>query len=198
MQEIILKAKLRQTGKSASSVVRNEGMVPGVYYAKGEQNISIKAHPLSLRPIVYTAHTRIVSLEIEETKESHKCILKDTSFDPVSDKLIHFDLQGIQEGEKLTVELPFKFVGQPAGVRAGGKMMTQIHKIKVKCLPSDIVEFFEVDVAPLNMGQSVALKDLDLAKYEYEQSPETVILTVTKPRGMQTATTDAPAGKGKK
>ncbi len=193
MQEIILKAKLRQTGKSASSVVRKEGMVPGVYYAKGEQNISIMAHPLSLRPIVYTAHTRIVKLEIDETNESHKCILKDTSFDPVSDKLVHFDLQGIQEGEKLTVELPFKFLGQPVGVRAGGKMMTQVHKIKVKCLPSDIIEFFEVDVAGLNMGQSVALKDLDLAKYEYEQSPDTVILIVSKPRGLQTAAT--PAGK---
>ncbi len=184
MQEIILKAKLRQTGKTAAGLIRKDGMVPGVYYAKGEQNVSIMSHPLSLRPIVYTAHTRIIRLEIEETSESYKCILKDTSFDPVSDKLIHFDLQGIQEGEKLTVELPFKFLGQPAGVRAGGKMMTQVHKIKVKCLPSDIIEFLEVDVSQLNMGQSVSLKDLDLSKYEYEQSDETVILIVSKPRGL--------------
>lgn len=182
MNEVILEVKKRDTGKKASKAIRNQGFIPGVFYAQGTENISIYAKPADMRPIVYTAQTKIVDLRVEGNEKTHQCILKDIKFDPVSDKIVHFDLQGLVEGQKLTVELPFKLIGQPIGVRQGGKLMQNIIKLKVKALPKDLVELIEANVAHLNMGENLLLKDVDLGNLETELSPETVIASVVKPR----------------
>ncbi len=183
MNEVILEVKKRDTGKKASKSIRNQGFIPGVFYVQGQDNISIYAKPLDLRPIVYTAQTKVVDLKVEGSNQSHQCILKDIQFDPVTDNIVHFDLQGLVKGQKLTVEIPFKLVGQPIGVRQGGKLMQNIIKIKVKSLPQDLVELIEVNIAHLNMGDNLLLKDINLGALETELAPETVIATVMKPRG---------------
>lgn len=182
MNEVKLEVKRRDTGKKASKAIRNQGFIPGVFYVQGVENISIYAKPLDLRPIVYTAQTKIVDLRVEGTDKSHQCILKDIQFDPVTDHIVHFDLQGLVEGQKLTVELPIKLTGQSVGVRQGGKLMQNIIKIKVKALPQDLVELIEANVTHLNMGDNLLLKEIDLGPLETELSPETVVAMVMKPR----------------
>jgi large subunit ribosomal protein L25 len=191
MQEITLNAKTRDTGKKSAKATRNEGYVTGVYYIKGEENISIKVKPIDLRPIVYTSITKIVQLNVEGHPEPYQCLLKSISFDPVTEAIVHFDLLGLKKGQKITVELPIKLVGQAVGVRLGGKLMHTLHKVKVQSLPSDLVEAFEVDVTKLNMGDSILLSDIDLGNMETDLPPETNIVQVTRPRGGTALTTDA-------
>lgn len=193
MNEIALHAKTRAAGKKAVKQIRKQGFVPGVFYSKGEENIIFYTDTRSLRPIVYTAQTRIIKLQVGENPEVHDCVLKDVSFDPVSDKIVHLDLLGLQPGQKIAVEVPFVLKGQASGVRAGGLMQQALHKVKVKCLPTDIKEKIEVNVTKLEIGQSIQIKDIDFGSLEYEISPESVICHVSAPR--VTAKTDAPTGK---
>jgi large subunit ribosomal protein L25 len=185
MNLINLKVEVRGSGKRPAKDVRNKGLVPGVYYSKGEENINIAANPLDLRPVVYTPKARLIELDIEGQPEKKKCILKDITFDPVTDKITHFDLLGITEGQKITVELPISLVGQSPGVRAGGRIYQSMNKVKLKCMPEDFVEEIKADVSKLQMGQSLALKDLDIANFELDISPNTVFVHVAKPRGGQ-------------
>lgn len=193
MSEIALNAKSRATGKKAAKLIRREGLVPGVYYSKGEENISILADTRSMRPIVYTAQTKIIKLKVDDKPEVYDCVLKHITFDPITEKITHFDLLGLKPGQKISVDIPFVLIGQSVGVRAGGLMQQTIHKIKVKCLPSEIKESFEINVSHLEIGKSIQLKDVDLGNVEYELSPEAVICHVSAPRVV--AKTDAPAGK---
>lgn len=183
MKEIALVVEKRETGKKASKAVRNSGYVPGIYYANGDENINIKAKPLSLRPVVYTSLTRLVNLKVEGESTEKLCFLKDVRFDPVSDQITHFDLQGIKQDQKITVEVPFKLIGQPIGVRQGGKLMQTMHKVKIKCLPKDLVESIEANIAKLEMGDVLCLKDLNTENLEIEIPYESVIARVSKPRG---------------
>jgi len=183
MNEVVLEVKKRETGKKNSKSVRNQGFVPGVFYAKGSENLSIYAKKIDLRPIVYTAQTKIVDLHVEGNNQKFQCILKDIQIDPVSDLIVHFDLQGLIAGQKITVELPIKLVGQPVGVRQGGKLMPVMHKIKVKVLPKDLVEFIEANITQLNMGDSLYLKDLNMENLETDMNPDAVVVSVVKPRG---------------
>ena len=97
--------------------------------------------------------------------------------------MTHFDLLGVVEGQKLNVEIPFKLTGQSIGVRNGGKMQHVLHKVKVTCLPKDLVESIEVDITNLKLGQSVAIKDLSgLEELEFGISTDTVICHVARPR----------------
>lgn len=185
MNEVILEVKKRETGKKINKSYRNDDLIPGIFYVKGSENINILAKPLDLRPIVYTAQTKIVSLKVDGSAETHQCILKDLQIDPVSDKIMHFDLQGLIKGEKLNVELPIKLVGQPIGVRQGGKLMQNILKIKVKVLPQDLIESIEANVADLNIGDNLYLKDINTDNLEIELTHDAVIASVVKPRGSQ-------------
>jgi large subunit ribosomal protein L25 len=185
MNEVILEVKKRETGKKIANSLRNSDYVPGVFYVKGTENINIYAKTLDLRPIVYTSQTKIVDLKIEGESTTYQCILKDIQLDPVTDKIVHFDLQGLVPGQKLTVELPIKLIGQPVGVRQGGKLMQTLHKLKVKILPKDLVEAIEANIAQLNIGESLYVKDLNIQNFEIDINPDTVVVSVTKPRGAQ-------------
>jgi large subunit ribosomal protein L25 len=183
MKEITLNAKPRETGKKGAKAARNQGFVTGVYYVKGEENIPLMVKPLDLRPIVYTAQTRIVQLNVEGHNESMQCVLKDVSFDPVTDSIVHFDLLGLKKGQKITVELPINLIGQAIGVRQGGKLMQTLHKVKVNTLPSDLVETIDVDISKLGMGESITLGNVNLGNMETDTPLDTTIVHVTKPRG---------------
>ena len=93
MSEITLKVEKRGAFKrSLSRSMRTAGYVPGVYYIHGGQNIAIKAPELSLRPVVFTTESNVINLEVEGEAKPFSCILKAVQFDPVTSKLIHFDL----------------------------------------------------------------------------------------------------------
>jgi len=91
-------------------------MVPGVFYAargKTSEHTGPEARTRSAR--VHVRDTR--HRPSPEDGSSRKCILRDVQFDPVSDRPVHFDLQGLREDEKLTIEVPVVLTGGiPLGV----------------------------------------------------------------------------------
>ncbi len=182
LQEIALKANKRESGKQTSKKIRKEGSVPGVFYSKGQAAINISVNALALRPVVYTSHVKVVNLEVDGNTE--KCVLKDVKFDPVTDKITHFDLLGISDDRKISIEVPFEFVGgQPIGVRKGGTFQQVFHKCKISCLPKYILSSLEINVGQLDVGQSIHLKDLSFEGIEYEIPADSLICAVNIPRG---------------
>ena len=181
LQTIELKAQKRETGKQISKKIRKEGSVPGIFYANGEDNINISVSPLALRPIVYTNQVKLVNLDVDGTQK--KCLLKDVKFHPVSDKILHFDLLGINEGQKLTVEVPVEFIGQPIGVRKGGNFQQGFHKCKITCLPQHLISTIQVNVANLDVGQRIQLLDIPMEGIEFGIPVDSLVCAVNIPRG---------------
>lgn len=182
MAEVALKVEKRSTGRRASKDIRNSGKIPGVYYVKGSEGIPIVAEPLALRPIVYTAQTKVVKLDIDG--ELKDCVLKDISFHPVTDNILHFDLLGLTEGHKVTVKVPFKFNGQAKGVMSGGLFRPVIQNTKVTCLPSDLPEFLNIDISGLDIGKVIRLNELKAVnpQLEFVIKENPVVCTIARPR----------------
>ncbi|MFP4527661.1 MAG: 50S ribosomal protein L25 [Candidatus Kapaibacterium sp.] len=182
MNEQLLQVQKRETGKNSAKKLRKQGLVPGIFYIKGEDSIPLSATPLSMRDYVYTSHTKVIDLKIEGEDEPRQCVLKSVNFDPVTDKLIHFDLLGIKPGQKLTVAIPIYFKGQAPGVRSGGIFQRVVHKLKVTCLPKDLVEQFEVDISKLELGQAIHLSDIETENLEFDANQDSVLCAVVHPR----------------
>ncbi len=182
MNQVDLKVKLRDTGKQQSKKYRADGLVPGVFYTKGSEPVSLLAEPLALRPIVYTAETKIVNLEIEGIDGIKECILKDIQFDPVSDKITHFDLYGFIRGQKMTVEVPVVLKGTSIGVREGGIIQHLIHKTKIQCLPKDLPNSIELNITNLKIGESILVRNITMEGIEFELPPDTAFVSVVAPR----------------
>jgi large subunit ribosomal protein L25 len=180
MSEIVLKAEIRKELGSHANRVRFAGNVPGVFYAHGEENISVTATPLGLKPLIYTSDTHLVNLQLDNGV-SKTCILRDVQFDPLTDKPIHFDLQGVKEDEELTIEVPVVIIGSPKGVKDGGTLQHVIHKLKVMCLPKYIPENVKIDVSDLAINDSVHVRDLPLTNVTVLENASSTVVAVVPP-----------------
>ncbi len=182
MGALTLKVARRETGKQVSKRIRRDGRVPGIFYMKDTEPINISTEPLSLRPVVYTSQTRVISLEVEGDKDIRECVLKDVVFDPITDNIVHFDLLGIKKGQKLTVEIPIILTGQAEGVREGGVLQHVLHRLKVTCTPGKLREQIEIDISELKIGDAIHLSDIDTENFEVDIADSAVICSVIPPR----------------
>jgi len=179
METTKLKASERKDfSKSETRRIRNEGFIPGVFYSKNNQLIHINVADKAINPLVFTAKTHLISLELEGHDE-YECIIKDVQFHPVTDKVIHFDLLGLTKGEKIKLEIPVQLVGSPVGLKEGGVIQHVMHKIEVECLPRHIPEHITIDISGLNLNDSVHISDLKYDDIEFTDSQDSLIVQVT-------------------
>jgi len=182
MNPVQLTVVRRPTGKAAVKQLRRQGLVPGIFYGPGIEPIPIAARPTALRPLVYTRETRLVQLRIEGMEQSYECVLKDFALDPLTDALIHFDLQAVVADQPVEVEVPVKLVGTPVGVTRGGILEHALHTVRISCLPRNLPEHIELDVSGLDVGHAVHVRDVQLPGIRILEHGETVIATVIAPR----------------
>ena len=179
METTKIKASERKDfSKSETRRIRNEGYIPGVFYSKNNQPIHINVSDKAINPLVFTAKTHLISLQLEGHDE-YECIIKDVQFDPVTDKLIHFDLLGLTKGEKIILEIPVRLTGTPVGVKEGGIIQHVMHKIEVECLPRNIPEHITIDISGLKLNDSVHISDLKYEDIEFTDSQDSMIVQVT-------------------
>jgi large subunit ribosomal protein L25 len=182
MSELQIKAVKRSEFKrSISRTLRKSGLIPGVYYGSSVSGIPIAIKELELRPVIFTDESYIINLSIEGENAPRNCVLKETQFDPISGKPIHFDLFAVKEGEKLTIEVSVKLVGNAPGVKNGGVLQHSLHKLEIECLPQNIPSHIDVDVSNLNIGDSIKAGDITIEGVEILNDANTGIVSVLSP-----------------
>jgi large subunit ribosomal protein L25 len=181
MREITLEAEIRTELGKRSRAIRREGRVPGVFYLRGENNIPVAVQEKSLKPLIYTSETHIINLKLNNG-EGKNCILRDIQFDPVTDRPVHFDLQGLRADEKINIEVPIVITGStPQGVKDGGVIQHVIHRLKISCLPKDIPEHIEVNAEALKINQFVHVRDLKIENVTILDNEASSIVGVVPP-----------------
>lgn len=193
MAEIILNANERQkSNKGANKLLRRQGSVPGVFYSKGQEPVLIEVPELALKPLIYTSEAHMVSLKVGGN-EGITCILKDVQFDPVTDRVVHFDLHGIVTTDKMEIEVPILLVGNAAGIKQGGILQQVLHKLDIECLPKDMPEHLTINIEKLNLGESIHVRDLQFENVDILNAPDAVVVSVVTPRAEKEAGEEAPA-----
>lgn len=181
MADLSLKAEKRSTStKGELNDLRKTGLIPGVFYAKDQGNFTIAMHENQLKKIVYTSEAHIVSLDVEG--QTYRCILKDIQFDPLTDKMVHFDLQGVTAGQIMQMQVPIVLKGSAKGVKEGGVLEHHLTKVDVECLPKHLPENIEINVSELRVGDSISCGDLELENVKILNNPDSVIVGVSSTR----------------
>ncbi len=193
MSDIVLTAESRIPGKKIAKQLRTNDRVPGVYYGNNAEPVHFSVPTLSLRPVVYTSKAKVISLEVDG-KKGVPCILKDVSFDPITDSIVHFDLLAVAAGHKIQVEIPLHLTGQAVGVRNGGVLEQVLYKARVMADPTKMPERIDVDITSLDVNQSIHISHLSIAGIEFLEKGESVVVTCVPHRaaGGESAT-DAAA-----
>ncbi|GFZ39976.1 50S ribosomal protein L25/general stress protein Ctc [Bacteroides nordii] len=174
----------------ALKAIRKDNGVPCVLYGGGE-NIHFTVPVEGLRNLVYTPHIYVVDLIIDGKKVN--AILKDIQFHPVKDNILHVDFYQIDEAKPIVMEVPVQLEGLAEGVKAGGKLVLQMRKLKVKALYNTIPEKLIVNVSHLGLGKTVKVGELSYEGLELLNAKEAVVCAVKLTRAARGAA--ATAGK---
>lgn len=199
MKTIHIPARKRETtGKADSRDRRREGLVPCNVYGNGN-NIHLVADERHLRKLVFTPEVIVAELEVEDGPLL-RAVVTETQFHPVTDRIVHIDFIEVTEDKPVKVRLPIRIVGNSAGVKAGGKLKTVMRKLFVQGLIKDLPDYLDVDVTPLEIGQSLRVRDLNVPGIRFLDSPNNVIVSVAATRAsrQEEAAAAAATGKGKK
>jgi len=190
MKSITIEGQLRtESGKKATRQLRSQQLVPGVIYG-GNKEINFSAPATAFKDIVYTSEFMLAEVKIDGN--TYRCILKDLQFNKVSDLLTHVDFLELVNDKKVIATLPLKYTGTPAGVKAGGKLVTKMKSFKVKTLPKYLREFIEVDLSKLELNENVRVEDVKLENMEVLNSPRIPIASVTMTRQLKQEEATAP------
>ena len=161
-------AELRDgAGTSNSRRLRRSGMVPAVIYGAGRENLSlIIDHNHLLQKLASENFlTSILSIKIQDKEES--VLIKDVQIHPSKRQVMHLDMQRVVADQILRVNVPIHFLnGDSApGVKLeGGTVSALMNEVEVSCLPKDLPERLEVDVAAMELDEMLYLSDIPLAE----------------------------------
>ena len=191
-------ADVRSTvGTSAGRQLRRSGKFPGIVYGVGKAPTNVQLDEKPFKKALHSHASEHVMMDLDITGvETKKVILKDVQHHPITGQIIHADFHEISLTEKLTIEIPIHLVGEPVGVsQQGGVLEHLLRSIEVECLPTDIVDAFEVDVSAMSIGDSLSAGDVkfDAAKYTLVTDAGLAIAAVAAPREEEVAAPAATA-----
>lgn len=198
MQIVQVEAQVRENfGKKYAKRARKEGQIPAIIYGGGT-SAAISVTAKAMKALVYTPDFKLA--EITAGGETYKCILKDIVFHPTSDEITHIDFLRVIDGTMIKVQVPVGYKGKSPGVKAGGKLIAQMRKVKIKCTPEHLVDQLFVDISSLELGQSIRVKDIELPTgIEIMTTGAAPIAIIEIPRALKSAAAaDAKAAPGAK
>ena len=166
MQAYELKVQPRDNlGKNASRRLRRSGRIPGTVYGanKEPQSISL-SHDDVLHQLDREAfYSSILTINIDAERE--QVVLKDLQRHPYKPEILHIDFLRIDEKQKITMRVPLHFINEHLcpGVKSGGGVVSRIMtELEISCLPGDLPEYIDVDLANVELGETIHLSDIVL------------------------------------
>jgi large subunit ribosomal protein L25 len=194
-QEITVQRR-EGTGKSLARRLRRAGAVPAVLYG-GSAPQSISVNPRDILRLIQGREgtTRLLSLTVEGDSGAKMAIIRDMQFDPVTERLLHVDLQEVRADRAITVRVAVRPVGDPVGVRdTKGILNLVMHEVEVTCLPTSIPERIDADVSNLAIGDVLTVRDLTPPEgVRITNDPGQAVATVVPPMAEEVAPTPEAA-----
>lgn len=190
MEKVILKAEVRKgTGKRVAKDLRADRIVPANVYSKGTGALNIQVPIDELAEALQTkaGENVLITLKItggDKAIKDKTVLIKEIQREPVRDGILHVDFNEISLTETLKINVPLHAKGEPVGVKVDGGLLEHIlWEVQVECLPTDIPQKIDVDVANLKLGESLHVKDIvPPTGVKIMNDPELIAMIVKAPK----------------
>ncbi len=198
---VVLEANVRERGgKGAARAIRKAGRVPAVIYGDKQDPILVSFGYQDLAKHINTGRFMSMLVEVHVGGDEVRSIARDIQFDPVRDTIQHVDFLRLGKGARIVVEVACNFLNEDecTGLTRGGSLNVVRYEIELECRATQIPESIDVDLAGLDIGDSVHGSDLTLpegATLAIDDRDFTVC-TIAAPSGGSDADDDAAAAEG--
>jgi len=188
--------KREGVGKGPARRLRRAGEVPAILYG-GAQPVNIAVVPRDIYRLIHghEGSTQLLSVSFADTGESRMAIIRDMQYDPVSEDLIHVDLQEVAMDRPIQVSVAVHHVGEAVGVKETFGILEMIlREVQVSCLPGNIPPVLDADVSELHIGDVLTVKDLKAPEgVRILNDPNQAVATVAPPAAEEAAAPGAAA-----
>ncbi len=167
MRQLVLTAQVRENkGKGAARKLRRNNKIPAIFYGPESKPVMLTVDYPELEHIISqgTGENMILDLEIQSDRatDTKKVTIKDLLIDPVKDVFLHADFYEISMDREITLPVAIHLINTPVGVTNGGILQHIRRELMISCLPDKLVNFIEIDVSNLDIGDSVHISDIEL------------------------------------
>jgi large subunit ribosomal protein L25 len=192
---IVLQTESRaETGKGASRRLRQgeKSKVPAILYG-GEatpQMLTLIHKDLWKAQQNEAFYASVLTLVVDG--KNQPAIIKAIQRHPAKEEILHCDFQRIDANKAIVVHVPLHFINEDkcVGVKTHGGIVSHLASdIEVRCLPANLPEYIEVDLAEVDLGVIVHLSDLKLP-----QGVESVALSHGPEHDLPVAQIHTPRG----
>jgi large subunit ribosomal protein L25 len=195
-QELTIKRRT-ETGKEVAKRLRRAGAVPAILY-DGQKAETVTVDPKAVLRMIHghEGTTQLLTLKFdgEAGNGARLAIIRELQFDPVTEQLLHVDLQEVSADRAITVHVTVRPVGEAAGVREQkGILNLVLYELAVSCLPTAIPERIDADVSALMIGDVLKVADLRAPEgVRILNDPGQAVATVAPPMAEEVAPAAAP------
>lgn len=167
----VLDAKERSEFRnSVLTKIRGEGNIPAVVYGPKTENKSIYLNgPQFFKTIKRVGRNGVMALDIDGKKID--VILSDYQEDPISKDIVHLDFRAVDMSQEITATVRVTLTEDAAGVKDGGVLQQPLYEISITATPVDIPSAIEVDVANLQVNETITIADIR-GKYPFKINHE--------------------------
>lgn len=184
MKKQQLKAKKREIFGKKLKGMRRQGIMPGVIFGSKFNSLAIQFDLTEFRTVYKdVGETNILELLLE-SDETYPVLIKKVQLHPLSDLPLHADFYKVDLTQKVSVNIPLVFIGEPEIIKSGeGVLLELMHEVVVECLPTQIPSSFEIDVSILKaLGDSFSVFDLKVPEgVEVKLEQTELICKITEP-----------------
>lgn len=153
------------TGTSGAKKTRGEGYVPGIFYAQDSEPVAVAAKANELEKVVDEAGTSAL-VDVNVNGKDYKILFKEIQSHPFKNQLIHFDAYGVNLKEKIKLSIPVVLEGRE-DIRVEPSVLLQLlEEVEVECLPTSLPSDAIVNVADMQIGDTLTVADLDVASID--------------------------------
>jgi large subunit ribosomal protein L25 len=187
MESIEIKATTREErGKGAARRLRRAGLIPAIYYGPKTGTLALSIDSFEFRKTIKgkAGENAIVNLNLAEKEEKTKkfAMIREVQVDALANQILHVDFYEIDLKEKVEVSVPIELTGKAEGVKLGGVLQQIERELQIRCMPLQIPDKIEVDVSRLGIGESLHVRDIEVAEgIEVLTSGDHTLLTVASP-----------------
>ena len=162
----VLNAQKRDTsGKGFNRRLRQEGVIPGVFYTGQGGNISVQMPAAPLNKLFgEVGRTTVFNLEIAEGGKTslHPVLIWDVQRHPVKNRITHVDFYGVDLDKPVKITVPIEFTGVARGTKVGGVLETYREQVQLVAKPLHMPAKIVLDITSLDHGKNIQVADLEL------------------------------------
>jgi large subunit ribosomal protein L25 len=154
--------------KSEGNQIRREGNIPAVIYNRSKDSELISVHGIDFTGLLRKVQSGRLSTTVFELVDEHgkarRALVKEIQYEPTSYRVMHLDFEELLDKVKINVNIPIECTGivDCMGIKLGGVLRQVIRSLRVRCLPEDLPECFNLDVKSLALFEVKRLSDLEI------------------------------------